>query len=529
MHNKLRLFLPFLCFVLVGCSLMPNEMKRAERIMNTSPDSALQILQHMQPVQTMSDANRAWYGVLYFEALDKNNKPLQPDSLITFSLKYYQKNGDNSHLGMCYFYKAKVCKLSQRFEDATLLYLKALDLIVDQKQNYFLLGKIYSDMGDICIIQHDYNDALNKFKLSVDCFEKSNNPIEATYRIISIGKVFHFQKNYPKAQSYYKQALYQTKDSLLQGFAFQEMGINYYWAKQYDSAQYFLKKSLLFPYKGTNFAIRYLNLADIFLDREEYDSAYVYASDALKYPSTYFNQRDCYRILSNSEYNRGNLKQMAVYIAKYQDCNDSVRKVEIQTKTTILEDIHETTQAAGKTKQYLVVLAWVIPIILLVGSLIVIRLRKRNKGKEKELEQAEVQISHKQSLLIVSLKQKIVEMRVSQLSTYKKASLAQRELMDKQLYLNCLHINEWDEFKKLMNNTFNNLITVLETTYSELTRKDLIWCCLFLLDVPTPDMALILESQPGSLYKQKQRLIQKLKLKTAKELNQLLTNLSEKI
>jgi len=85
-----------------------------------------------------------------------------------------------------------------------------------------------------------------------------------------------------------------------------------------------------------------------------------------------------------------------------------------------------------------------------------------------------------------------------------------------------LYLNDWDAFKKLMNKTFNNLISSLESNYSDITRKELIWCCLFLLDVPTPEMALVLDSQPNSLYKLKSRLTQKMNLKSTKELDQLL-------
>ena len=527
MHKRLRLLISFFCIILVGCSLMPNEMKQAERMMETSPDSALHILQHMQSVQTMTDANRALYGLLYFEALDKNNKLLRPDSLITFSLNYYQNHSKEIYLAKCYYYKAKMCKLAQHFDDATLLYLKALDLTKNNSENYFLLGKIYSDMGDICSIQKDLKESLKKFQQSVACFRKAGNMIESSYIIISIGKVYHFQKNFKRAQSYYKQSLSQISDSLLQGFAYQEIGINYFWAKQYDSAQYYLQKSLQFPYKGTNYAIRCSNLADLFYERQQYDSAFFYASLALKYPTTFFNQRECFRILANTEYQRGDFEKMGFYISKYQDCTDSVRKIEIQTKTTVLEDMHQTTQTASITKQYLLVLAWVVPVIILVSLLIVYRLRKRNKGKEKQLEEAEVQISRKQSLLIDSLLQKIEETRAIQAANYKKATPAQREQMDKELYNSSLHVNDWEMFNRLMNRTFTGIIDELEKSYPDVTRKELVWSCLYLLDIPTPDIALILETQTGSLYKLKQRLTQKLNLKSTKELEQLLRNLSE--
>ncbi|MDD4968254.1 MAG: tetratricopeptide repeat protein [Paludibacter sp.] len=495
--------------------------------MESDPDSALHILQHMHTDKLMmSSSDRALYGLILFQALDKNSKPLQPDSVINFSVNYYLEANDKPHLAKSYYYKARVYKQAQRFDDATILYLKALDLTQNFKDN-IMLGKIYSDMGDICIIQKDYNESLVKYQQSIKYFIGEGKKVEASYRIISVGKVYHFLKDYKKAQQYYTQALSHTKDSLLQGIAYQEIGINYYWAKQYDSAQYFLRKSIKYPYHGTNYAIRCYNLADLFFDINKYDSAFNYATLALKYPSTFYNQRDCYRILANTEYIRGDLKQIAFYMSKYQDCTDSVRRIELQTKTSVLEDMHQTNGAFSKSKHFLLILACIIPLIILFSLFIVYRLRKRNKGKEEQLEQAEEKLIKKQGLLRDSLIQKIEENKAIHIPAYKKATLSQRELMDKEIYNSCLHVNDWEVFKKLMNQTFNNLVDTLENKYTDINHKEMIWCCLFLLNVPTPDLSLVLESQPGSLYKLKQRLTQKMNLTSTKDLDQLLRNLSE--
>lgn len=505
-----------------SCSFMPNEIKTAERIMETNPDSALHILQHMRTDKTMlSSADRALYGLLLFQALDKSNKPLKPDSVINFSVNYYQDINDKPHLAKSYYYKAHQYKKAQRFDDATLLYLKALDLVQNNK-DYDLLGKIYSDMGDICAFQKDYNESLRKYQKAKEYFIKASDTIDACYKLLDVGRIYHFLKDYKKAHNYYRQALSQTSDLMLRGAAYQETGINYYWAKQYDSAQYFLRKSLKYPYIGTSYAIRSSTLADLFFDINKYDSAFHYANLALKYPTTFFNQRDCYRILANIEYIRGDLKQIAFYMSKYQDCTDSVRKIETQTKTSVLEDLHQTNGAFSKSRHFLILLGCIIPLIILLSLFIVYRLRKKSKGKEKQLEEAEVQLTEKQNLFIDSLIHQMQETRVSQAVAYKKATIPLREQMDKELYNTCLHVNDWEAFKRLMNKTFNNIITTLESDYSDLTRKDLMWCCLFLLDIPNQDMAIILDSQPASLYKLKQRLAQKLNLKSTKELDQLL-------
>jgi len=498
--------------------------------METSPDSALRILKRIQSTQYLSNSDKALYGVLLFQALDNNKLTLQPDSVISFSLNYYQNSNNKLRLAFCYFYKARIYKNAQRYDDATILYLKALDCIQGER-NYVLMGKIYADMGDICSIQLDYKESLKKYQFSVDCFKRAGKPIDASYRILDIGRTYRLTKDYKEALKFYRKSLEQSTDSIFYGVALQEIGINYYGAKQYDSARYYLQKSIHFPFKTTNYAIRCFTLADLYFDIEKYDSAYRYASIALKYPASFFTQRECYRLLANAEYLKGNFKQMAVFMTHFQACSDSVRKIESQTKITVLEDLHQTSEAANKTKKYLLALGWLLPLIILISLYVLYRLRQRNKGKEKQLEevevQLEVQLNEKKGLLVDNLIQKIEETRILHAEVYKKASISQREQLDRDLYNMCLHLNDWNAFKQLMNKTFNSIVSLLENENADITRKELIWCCLFLLDVRTQDIALILDTQPASLYKLKQRLAQKMNLNSTRDLDIVLKNKSK--
>lgn len=519
--------IPILFVLLVGCSLLPNDLKTAETALQTNPDSALSILKKMNPSNFISDADRALYGLLYFEALDKTKGDLKPDSLIDFSLSYYLRSNNNVRLAKSYFYKAKTLKVDQRFDDATVLYLKAIDLVKNTDES-LLLGKIYSDIGDICSIQKDFKESLNKYKTSIGFFQRSGDSIEISYSLTYTGRVYRFMKEHDTALKYYNQALHYTKDSLSNGLAYQEMGINYFMAKKYDLAQYYLRKSLTYPAVSNYYAIRNFILADLFFEKQQYDSAALYATTALKYPSTFFVQRDCYRILVNTEYGRGDFKQMAAYMSKYQDCTDSVRKIETQTKTTVLEDLYQTSDKVGKTRRYLLLSGFIIALIAALSVFVVYRLRLRNKGKDDELKQVEKTLSKKQELLRENLLQKIEETRTFQMVVYKKSSIREREEMDREMYRNILHVEDRQAFARLMDKTFNNVFSNLETRYPELTYKELIWCCLFLLGLPNNEIALILDSQPASLYKLKQRIGQKMNLVSTRDLPQMLFDLSEK-
>ena len=527
MSRYFQIILPALiCLNLVSCSLMPDEMRTAEQVMESAPDSALTILQQLSPDKYSSESNRALYGLLLFRALDKNLLPLKPDSLIDFSINYYHTHADYEHLAYCYLYKGRAYKYDFQNEKAMACYLKALDYAHNKKDD-LLLGRINSDMGDIYNSQRDYMQARQRFILAYDCFTRDNNSIPAYYSLIDIGITHYASKRYDSAQIYFHQVYRQAKDSMTTGAALHEIGLCYYHAKQYDSALYYLRKVIHYPYIANNRAIRYYYLADLFFDLGKVDSANYYALNALQYAPDIRTQRECYRILVNSESKTGNITALTQYMAKYQDCSDSIRKIDAQTKGSVLETIHITTNEVQKSKKRLWYLLGIILTGTVLGFILFIQLKRRNKTEINESEKQYreqkadirkgVMLNHRDALL-----QKIEKTKKAQTPERKKASQANKELMDRKLYDDLLHLNDLEFFYREMDAVLNNLVSKLNSRYPGITEKEKIWCCLHLLNLSTADMYILLDYSVNGLKTMRQRLSQKLDLAGVSELNSFL-------
>jgi len=521
MHFKFSIFLSFICFLLIGCSIVPDQLKTAERIVDVYPDSTLFILQNLKPEIYKSPSNRALYGLLLYHALERTDRNIQPDSIIDYSINYFQNHHDNMHLAGCYYYKGHMFKHALRNDEAANLYMKALNCL-QNKNEYLLLGKIYSDIGDINSIQSEYKESLKKYQNSLHYFNLVGNKIEAKFILLSIGKIYRFLKENKTAQSYYQKALFNTKDPMLYGAVYQEIGLNYYASKQFDSAQNYLRKSLQYPFRGNSYAIRSITLSDLLFDLDQIDSSFKYASIALKYPATIYNQRDCYRILTNIEFTRKDLKQMGIYLSHYQDCNDSIRIITSQTKIAVLEKLHNTTQDAKSSRDKMIIIVSVLLLVLILSGFLVVYLYKRNKLKRVQIRAYQQRLNNKQEFVNQRLTRKIEEIRISQTEVRKNASVEERERLDKEVYNIALHLDNWDDFNREMNHAFNNIIITLNTEYNSVTRKEIIWCCLHLLDIPLAERMILLDATSDSLYKLKQRLAHKLNLKTTKELSSFL-------
>jgi len=154
-------------------------------------------------------------------------------------------------------------------------------------------------------------------------------------------------------------------------------------------------------------------------------------------------------------------------------------------------------------------------------------LYKRNKLKRQQIYSFKQQLNNKQEFVSQRLIRKIEETRASQTEDRKNASVEDRERLDKEVYNIALHLDNWDDFNREMNHAFNNIIISLNSEYTSITRKEIIWCCLQLLEIPLADRMLLLEASSDSLYKLKQRLAHKLNLKTTKELSSFLKDKTE--
>lgn len=518
MNYKVNLILTFICIFLLSCSITPNELKVAKQLIESRPDSSLKIIQSIKPQSIKSDYNRALYGLLKAKALYNNNILLTYDSSLDFSIDYYQKKNNQQGLVESYFYKAKIYKNMQKYDKAIVLYLKALDYFKAHHENLYL-GIIYRDLGYICLVQKAKKESREKLQLSIKYFKLAGRIDDVHSEIVNLGRTYNIEKSELKtAISYFRYVLRLTKDSVVYGRALFEMGVAYHNNRIQDSALNYLWKSLKYSTVGTYYSTRYYTLADIDFDIASYDSASYYAKVALSYPHNFYTQRECYRILTNVEYLRKNITQMNKYMEQYKSTTDSVRKIESQTKFKVLENLHNAEIKAKKSKQEMNLFITLLLISLLLSGLLVHALYKRNKQKKQQLNIVRNELNQKQQYASQNLAKKIVETKAAHIIKQKKSK---PELV-KLIYNNTLYINNWVEFKHEMNQTFNHIIDQLESEYPEITQRELIWCCLHLLEIPNSDRIHLLDTTADGLYKLKQRLSKKMKLESTKELDEFL-------
>ena len=525
---KQLLYFFFLIGILTSCQQTSQKLRLAEEIIETQPDSALKVLREIDYQNEKSDRNKALYGILMFKALDKNYLSLTPDSLINFSIKFYQDKNDNEKLGEALFYKGRSYNYANQYENATKLYMLALDNLKGSKE-YNLLAKIYSDLGRISVVQGDFKNAREKFQKTIVCFHLDGDSTDACFVKMDIGNTFRTERKFNEAHKIYIDILKNSDDSLLTGIALQEIGINFFWHNKFDSALSYLKKSIKYPHTAFYNSIRLLRLADTYYELNRHDSAMYFAKMSLEFPGNFYTKRECYRILANTCYLKKDFKSMAEYMTHYQAMTDSVSKIQAQTKAIVIEEVHQSAiKAVKKSNQ----IYWLIAVIILslgIVFFISYRLIRKNRTISKQKKVVENTLSNKKSeieqnktMLRESMKDLIEKNKALKSNGKKNADILLSDDTVLEIYTQALQINNYEAFSQKINAAYNNMICELTIKFPAISQKEMLYCSFILLDIPQNHAMVLLETTPNGLYKIRQRLAQKLELSSTRELDDFL-------
>ena len=177
---------------IVGCSHEQphNEtLAKAERLVYTQPDSVVSMLAPCYNDTTMTEADRALFGLLYTEALHHSGLLTESDSLILISRKYYEKGDDKEHLSRALLHHAMILYKQQQTHEAILTMKRAEQLAEDSRNSAFL-WYLYSVMGDVNDNVGNYTQTLRYYKQALSEARKCRNNQWTVQTLNNIGMTF---------------------------------------------------------------------------------------------------------------------------------------------------------------------------------------------------------------------------------------------------------------------------------------------------------------------------------------------------
>jgi tetratricopeptide (TPR) repeat protein/DNA-binding CsgD family transcriptional regulator len=531
--NRLVILL-FLGLFLAACSSTDRELKRAEKVMPTNPDSALLILKQLQPDKHMSSSTRALYALLMSQALDKNNIRAESDSLIRIATKYYS---DDEPLRAAYaqLYLARCENNLGNSREQALALLKAQEFAA-KCEDPKLQGLIYGDKADMYQSQGQTDSMILYNRLCFYSFQKANDARNSVLALITMGNGYLHKSEFDSAIRFYHEAdkmAKPMKESVLSSTIYRALGGAMFKQQKYAEALYYFRQTPLTETDRYNYNKWYL-MAMTFLRMNRLDSAKVYLC---KVKNPYEMASDYYRLWEELYEKQGKLSESLYYAKRLVDVKDSLQQRTLASSFAGMEKKYkyehllvDNKNLVIENKQNGIVLLFS---LLILSVIIIIFLVWRFKANKNQLLIQKQIIDQRNSLIaaerennsLMNQQMQMQHLLLKNVEQYRKrvikgadVSGAETENSKNNVQTNAFH----EELISHVDLIHSNISKRLSECYPILTQRDILVCCLILADFDSGMISTILDVKPDSVNVHRGRLRKKLELQNPESLQNFL-------
>lgn len=521
MHSKNRLFGDFFFVVFLACALSSctnnthytnnATILQAEALLNSSPDSAWQLLETIPKPNKLPERDYAAWCLMHEHARYKCDDTITSDSLIRIATNYYDQTDDDTHAGQAWYVCGAILMDNEKDQSAMWAFKKAEErLSKTDNDNY--LGLVYFCLGEIARRDLLYEVAATYYYQALSYFKSAHDD----------GHVFFAYRNLSLVLS--------DKTEKYNYFVLaQELAL-----KRADTLNYNISRAAESTMSTTsktpqeiikNIKPAYVTmyhdtwaycLGQAYNDLHQYDSVKPYLS-SLK---SHGDSLPYFYLKSQYERNLGQAKQALddLFQAYALREKDTERQAQAQAyrinKRYDLEREQERAMALTIDKQrlYLWVAALTIGVILLVVLALWLVLRSHQERArhalkqlktEAEMERLQTEIRAKRSYLRELLIQKLeVTQQLQVAKIQKRYTVANepdwvRQLLSANTFTTP---TQWKVFITQFNALYNNALDVLPKRYPLLTDGDLVAIGLFSLEFNITQTCILLNRAKQSIY-----------------------------
>ena len=450
------------------------ELAKAEAIMYRYPDSALHILQGIQPDNPSNNEQYATWALLMTQAQYKNQIE-QSDSLINIAYSYFINQDNAQRKALALYYKGILCHESHHAEDALSFYLEAATEI--EKTNDYQLGFLINSEVGLMYLYRKLNDyAMEYFEKAHHNAELSDNQTYIAFSFIYIARAFSQKKQYNKAIEYYEKAIkigqvnnYPT----ILASAMNETSFLFLKTGENKKALQYVKDCI--KIKKTD--QRIFSLGDTYRYLKMYDSAYFYLNQASLSPNIH-TARSAYQALFYISQEEKDYKKAVEYSNKLWFYQDSIGKtdrnkalIEMQEKYDQQKIINENNLSQIKKDRIirnvliaLIILSFIIAITNYLYQRKIVSQKQEILEKEEKIRYFTMKIHENETLINRN------KMRIEELTIQMEGSLEIKEQWKEQNKIR-QEIQQQNEMLKLENNKLQNHISNYAQSLKEKSKE----------------------------------------------------------
>lgn len=450
------------------------ELAKAEAMMYRYPDSALHILQSIQPDIPSENEQYATWALLMTQAQYKNQIE-QSDSLINIAYSYFTKHDNAQRKALALYYKGILHHESHHAEDALSFYLEAATEI--EKTNDYQLGFLINSEVGLMYLYRKLNDyAMEYFEKAHHNAELSDNQTYIAFSFIYIARAFSQKKQYNKAIEYYEKAIkigqvnnYPT----ILASAMNETSFLFLKTGENKKALQYAKDCI--KIKKTD--QRIFSLGDTYRYLKMYDSAYFYLNQACLSPNIH-TARSAYQALYYISQEEKDYKKAVEYSNKLWFYQDSIGKtdrnkalIEMQEKYDQQKIINENNLSQIKKDRIirnvliaLIILSFIIAITNYLYQRKIVSQKQEISEKEEKIRYFTMKIHENETLINRN------KMRIEELTIQMEGSLEIKEQWKEQNKIR-QEIQQQNETLKLENNNLQNHISNYAQSLKEKSKE----------------------------------------------------------
>ena len=450
------------------------ELAKAEAIMYRYPDSALHILQGIQPDNPSNNEQYATWALLMTQAQYKNQIE-QSDSLINIAYSYFINQDNAQRKALALYYKGILRHESHHAEDALSFYLEATTEI--EKTNDYQLGFLINSEIGLMYLYRKLNDyAMEYFEKAHHNAELSDNQTYIAFSFIYIARAFSQKKQYNKAIEYYEKAIkigqvnnYPT----ILASAMNETSFLFLKTGENKKALQYAKDCI--KIKKTD--QRIFSLGDTYRYLKMYDSAYFYLNQASLSPNIH-TARSAYQALFYISQEEKDYKKAVEYSNKLWFYQDSIGKtdrnkalIEMQEKYDQQKIINENNLSQIKKDRIirnvliaLIILSFIIAITNYLYQRKIVSQKQEILEKEEKIRYFTMKIHENETLINRN------KMRIEELTIQMEGSLEIKEQWKEQNKIR-QEIQQQNEMLKLENNKLQNHISNYAQSLKEKSKE----------------------------------------------------------
>jgi len=202
--SKNVIFISVVAFICYGCDhrIDSADLNRIDSLLSAEEyDSAYHEVLKINPQEIVNPEDKAHYNLLLTRTCVLTENQTPSDSLIDFSISFYEKVGDKEHLCDAYYYKAEVYVNKGEYEQAIKLCKNAEDL-ANQTGNKHLLFKVFDCIAYINGICGNYDLELLYARKSLEYASKTEKMSWVTSSYCRICEAYQILEKTDSAISY---------------------------------------------------------------------------------------------------------------------------------------------------------------------------------------------------------------------------------------------------------------------------------------------------------------------------------------